>query len=445
MSVRTDSQREEWLAQLDLQPFKARPRDAETALKGMRVVDFSHFVAGPFCSMILGDMGADVIKIESPGKGDEYRYSGLREASLNGEGSSFLWSNRNKRSIVLDLKTDDARRIAHELVATADVVLENFSAGVMKKLGLDYEDCARINPRVVYCSVSAYGRDGAFADRRGFDTVVQSESGFITMNGLPQDSGFQTDSTVMDIATAMMACNTVLAALISRGETGHGQRVGTSLYDTSLTMVGFATMQYLMSGQLPIRQGNFSSYSSPDGVYAAADVRFYLSCPTSASFRSLFIDVIGRPDVANDPAFSGFDSRLKQRDRLASLLNSVFPSQPLQYWAPRLHAAGVAYGELRTLPEGLQSPEARDSGLVTKIPHPTARIVPNIALPIAMEGTPLADPVAAPIHGQHTREVLAEVLGYDTDRIKELAEGGCFGRHSPDPLRELQEGHGVSR
>src|SRR5437879_5813924 len=193
--------------------------DAESAIDGLRVVDFTHFLAGPIATMILADFGADVIKIEAPDKGEDFRYYPPQDPALRAQGGPFLWGNRNKRSVALDLKTAEGVEAVRELITQADVVIENFSTGVMQRYGLDYAQCAAINPRVIYCSVSAYGREGPYADRLGFDPVAQAESGFISMNGYQDRPGVRSGSPVMDIATAMMASNAILLALLARART----------------------------------------------------------------------------------------------------------------------------------------------------------------------------------------------------------------------------------
>ena len=214
-----------------------RPATAPKALEGIRVVDFSHFIAGPFATMILADMGADVVKIEAPGRGDDLRRYPPVHPDLK-LGAPFLWTNRNKQSVAIDLKSSQGLEIARELIATADVVVENFSTGVMQRFGLDYEGCRKIKPEIVYCSVSAYGRDGAFADRLGFDPIAQVESGFVSMNGYADREGVRALSPVMDISTAMMACNAILGALVARERSGLGQSIEISLFDNAVLMTG---------------------------------------------------------------------------------------------------------------------------------------------------------------------------------------------------------------
>ncbi|MFA7432093.1 MAG: CoA transferase [Gemmobacter sp.] len=395
-------------------------------LHGIRVLDFTHFVAGPFCTMMLGDLGAEVIKVESD-KGEDFRQFPPSDPALNGEGSPFLWTNRNKKGIVLNLKSESGIAVVRDLVKTADVVVENFSTGVMERLGIGYEDLKRIRPDIIYCAISAYGRTGAFADRLGFDTVVQAESGFMSLNGYRDRDGVRVQPVVMDTATALMAANGILAALVTRERNGGGQRVDVSLYETALTMTGFGSMQYLHNGIERERVGNSSNDTAPTGVYHASDASFFISSSSTAVFQRLF-RAVGRPDVAEDPGLQDRIGRLERKDEMNAILDEEFGKHPFAFWEPKLRGAGVPAGEVRTLADALNSEVTRDSGIVTRIPHPTAGEVPNLALPIRLSETPVVTPVAAPLIGQHTRDVLEKVLGYDDARIGEIAQDGGFGR-----------------
>src|SRR5437763_12077627 len=247
-----------------------RPADAPKAVEGIRVVAFTHVIAGPLATMILADMGAEIIKIEAPGRGDDLRrYPPLHPDLMHG--APFLWTNRNKRSVAIDLKSPEGLQVVREIIANADVVVENFSTGVMERLGLDYASCRKLKREIIYCSVSAYGRDGAFADRLGFDPIAQVESGFVSMNGYADREGVRALSPVMDISTAMMASNAILGALVARERTGRGQAVELSLFDSAVLMTGYATMQHLFTGANPQRDGNTSPATCPSGVFQAQD------------------------------------------------------------------------------------------------------------------------------------------------------------------------------
>jgi crotonobetainyl-CoA:carnitine CoA-transferase CaiB-like acyl-CoA transferase len=422
----------------DFPEHTPRPSHAPKALEGIRVVDFSHFIAGPFATMILADMGAEVIKIEAPGRGDDLRRYPPVHADLK-YGAPFLWTNRNKRSVALDLKTPAGVEIARELIATADVVVENFSTGVMERFGLDYESCRKIRPEIVYCSVSAYGRDGTFADRLGFDPIAQVESGFVSMNGYADREGVRALSPVMDISTAMMACNAILGALVARERGGSGQAVEVSLFDNAVLMTGYATMQHLFSGANPQRHGNTSPDTCPSGVFQASDCAFYINCGNDKIFQRLMSQVIGRSDLASAAIYATGAERIRRREELFAILGDVFAQQPWSHWQSRMRAAGVPCGQVRTVGEAIRSPEARERGIVTRIPHDKMGWVPNVNLPIRYSRTPIADPVAAPAVGQHTEAVLRELLGYADEQLARLAEAGTFGadvaRSSPQDVK----------
>src|SRR5258707_5719750 len=403
-----------------------RPSHAPTALAGIRVVDFSHFIAGPFATMILADMGAEVIKIEAPGRGDDLRRYPPVHPELN-HGAPFVWTNRNKQSVALDLKSPEGVAIARELIATADVVVENFSTGVMERFGLDYEACRKIRPEIVYCSVSAYGREGRFSDRLGFDPIAQVESGFVSMNGYADREGVRALSPVMDISTAMMACNAILGALVARERTGHGQSMEVSLFDNAVLMTGYATLQHLFTGKDPQRHGNTSPDTCPSGVFAASDRTFYINCGNDKIFQRLMSQVIDRADLATAAAYATGPDRIRRRDELFAILGEAFAKQPWLYWQERMRAAGVPCGQVRSVGEAIRSPEARERQLVTRIPHPQTGWVPNVALPIRFSRTPVVDPVAAPAVGQHPNARLRDLLGYDEDRLDRVAEAGTFG------------------
>lgn len=411
----------------DFPEHRPRPSGAPTPLDGLRVVDFSHFIAGPFATMILADMGAEVLKIEAPGRGDDLRRYPPMHPQLD-QGAPFLWTNRNKKSVSLDLKSPDGLAVARELIAKADVVVENFSAGVMDRLGLSYESCRALNPRLVYCSVAAYSRSGAFADRMGFDPIAQAESGFISMNGYADREGVRALSPVMDISTAMMVGNAILGALLARERSGTGQQVEVSLFDNAVLMTGYATLQSLFTGQDTQRHGNTSPDTCPSGAFQAKDRTFYINSGNDNIFQRLMTQVLERPDLAADPDYATPPLRSARREALFAILNEAFAQQPWAYWQSRMRAAGVPCGLVRTVGEAIRSPEARDHELVTRIPHPKLGWAPNVRLPIRYAGTPLADPRPAPTIGEHTTEVLRDVLGYGDARLDQLATRGAFGK-----------------
>src|SRR6202048_4803722 len=403
-----------------------RTKGAPTALDGLLVVDFPRVVAGPACTQTLADFGAEVIKIENPDGGDDTR--SYEHADLAGESAAFVSLNRNKRGITLDLTKPAACDIARELIARADVLLENFSAGVMKKYGLDYASVAPTNPRLIYCSISAYARQGRFAARPGFDPITQAESGFMSLNGFPDGEPVRTGSPIVDMATGMSACNAILLALIARDRLGRGQQVEVALIDTAVSMTGFYGMAYLISGNNPGRFGNSPNGSPTVGVYQASDGPLYMACAHARVYRRLVTEVLERPDLVTDPEFAHRKDRTANKEKLRAIIAGVFASDKLEHWMAKMKKANIPVGYLRTVEEGFNAPEVRDRHRLSQIPHPTAGAVPNIETPLNMSLTPTIDPIAAPLLGEHTKDVLRKTLGYDDRRIAALAEAGAFGK-----------------
>jgi crotonobetainyl-CoA:carnitine CoA-transferase CaiB-like acyl-CoA transferase len=401
-----------------------RTKGAPTALDGLLVVDFTRVVAGPACTQTLADFGAEVIKIENPDGGDDTRH--YEHADLAGESAAFVSLNRNKRGIALDLTKPEGCEVVRELIARADVVVENFSSGVMKKYGIDYASVAPGNPRLVYCSISAYGRQGPFASRPGFDPITQAESGFMSLNGFPDGPPVRTGPPAVDLLTGMSACNAILLALTARDRLGRGQHVEVALFDIAVAMTQFYGMAYLMTGVNPSRQGNSPNGSPSVGVYEASDAPFYIACANDRLYRRLVIEVLGRPDLASGE-FGDRRSRTANKERLRAILTGIFVQDIRENWVTKMKAANIPVGYLRTVEEAFNSPELRERHRISQIPHPAAGTVPNIESPINLGLTPVVDPVAAPLLGEHTKEVLRKTLGYDDARITALSEAGVFG------------------
>jgi crotonobetainyl-CoA:carnitine CoA-transferase CaiB-like acyl-CoA transferase len=405
-----------------------RAHGQPTALDGLLVVDFTRVVAGPACTQTLADFGAEVIKIENPEGGDDSR--AYEHAEIGGESAAFLSLNRNKRGIALDFTKPEALAVARELIAKADVVVENFSGGVMKKFGLDYASVAPTNPRLVYCSISAYGRKGEFALRPGFDPITQAESGFMSLNGFADGEAVRTGPPIVDLATGMSACNAILLALLARDRLGRGQHVEVALIDIAVAMTAFYGMAYLISGNNPGRFGNSPNGSPSVGVYHAADGPFYIACANDRLYRRLVVDVLERPDLMTDERFANRRARSANKEALRRIIGEVFATDVRENWMARMKKVNVPVGYLRTVEEGFNAPEVRDRHRLSRIQHPTAGSVPNIESPLSLSLTPIIDPVAAPLLGQHTNDVLRQKLGYDDDQIAKLAAAGVFGSHS---------------
>ncbi len=405
-----------------LSPPVARAVGAPLPLAGIRIADFSHFIAGPLCTMILADLGAEVIKVEKPNGGDDFRR--LRPPVTEEEGAPFIWCNRNKKSIVIDLKRPEGIEVAHDIVLKSDILVENFATGVMARLGLDYEATRPINPRLIYASISAYGRNGHLSDRVGFDPIAQAESGFMSMNGEADRMAVRAGPSIMDISTASFTATAILAALVARERSGEGQYIESALFDTAVNMLGFHAISYLATGIEPTRFGNNSRDSVPCNAFETADGAIFLDCANDRTWHRYAIDVLGRPELAKDPRYAQTAERIQNRDFLMPILQEIMRTETSAYWLEGLRKAGVPAGEINSVGQAFRSGELASRELVHAIPHPVAGVIPNMRLPFSMTGTPLADPVAAPTLSQHALHVLTDVLHYTPKQIKALADGG---------------------
>ncbi len=398
-----------------------------TALENVRVADFSHVFAGPYCTLALADFGAEVIKIEPP-HGDAAR--GYTPPDVHGESPSFLCMNRNKKGIVLDLSHERGREIARDIVGKADVVVENFATGVMNRLGLDYASLARDNPRLIYCSISAYGRSGAFADRAGYDPVIQAESGLMALNGDPSGPPYRSGVAFVDLCTGMFATQAILAALVARGASGRGQFIDVPLFDSAVYLAGYHMMNYLASGGHPGRLGNASPVVAPMGLYDTIDGQMFITVAGDAVWRKL-VNAMGEPEELLCPEFATNRTRVQAMTSLNAVLQTMFVRESLSHWVELFRKAGVPAGPVRTIPEAAESPETRKRGIIGRAPHSTAGEVSNVRAPMSMSGTPLVAPRGAPVLGEHTLSVLTDLLGYPPELLAELEAEGVLGRPLP--------------
>jgi formyl-CoA transferase len=405
-------------------PLLEQSGDGALPLSGVRVADFTRVMAGPFGTQILGDLGAEVIKIENPATGDDTRALN-KNASLGGESAFYLSMNRSKRSVAIDLKSEDGRQVALDLIATADVLVENFSGAVMRRFRLDYPSLRARFPRLIYCSVSAYGRSGPLADVAGYNSTLSAEAGVLSQDSFADGTPVTGGLPYTDITTSLNATIGVLAALHARDRTGRGQHVDVAMFDTALANLSFRGTEYLATGRespLPVRQN-----SLPYGQFDTADGIVMITAGNDKIFRAFCLDVAERPDWLEDPRFATAKERMTTHnaDFLAEL-RTLFRSRPSAEWSARCKAAGVPLGVVRRPGDALLSEEAMDRGLVFDLPHPTAGTVPAIAQPVRFSDTPCRYGTP-PLLGQHTRAVLTSLLGYDDARIEALAAGGAIG------------------
>ncbi|MEX2614613.1 MAG: CoA transferase [Alphaproteobacteria bacterium] len=394
------------------------------ALSGVTVLDFTRVLAGPYCTMQLGDLGAEIVKVENPKGGDDSR--AFRPPAKGDESSYFLAINRNKKSIALNMASPEGRQVARDLADRADVVVENFSAGIMQRFGLDYDSLTPTNPGVIYCSISGYGRDGPFAARAGYDPVIQAESGLMAVTGDPAGEPMRMGVSLIDIFAGMFASQAILGALYSRKVSGRGQRIDVPLFDSaSAVMIPYAS-GYLTAGVDATRFGNSSPVAQPVGTYSAADGPFMLTVAGDAVFRKLCLTVLKRPDLPGNPEFATNEGRVNNKDRLNEILNGLFAGDDRGNWIAAMRAAGVPAGPIRTIAEAMQSEEMTTSGLIRQAPHASLGAVPVVGSPMRLGGTPVRDPAGAPVLGQHSREILRDMLGYDDDRVAALAAAGTI-------------------
>lgn len=396
----------------------------KTALEGVTILDFTRVLAGPYCTMTLSDLGADVIKIENPKGGDESR--SFRPPSFGDESSYFLAVNRNKRSIVLDVGTAEGQVIARELAAKADVVIENYRTGIMERWGLDYATLSAADPSIVYCSISGYGREGPLADRAGYDPVIQAESGMMSVTGDPDGDPMRMGVSLTDVIAGLFAGQAILAALYHRKATGQGQRIDIPLYDTGAAMLVPFASAFVTAGHNFTRFGNSSPFAQPIGLYQAADGPFVLTVGNDALFRRLCTEVLDAPNLPDDPEFLSNELRAGNRTRLTAILNEIFARDTRDNWIEAMRQAGVPAGPIRTVSESMTSPETEARGLIRQAPHTAAGQVPVIASPMNLSATPVRDPVGSPLLGEHSADILQSVLGYDTSQIAALEASGVI-------------------
>lgn len=379
------------------------------SLHGIRILDLSRVLAGPWCTMTLGDLGADVIKIENPAGGDDTR--GWGPIFIGGESAYYLCANRNKRSVAVDLSTTEGQRTIRELVAHCDVVVENFKAGALERFGLDYESLRQVRPNLIYCSISGYGRTSPLAERAGYDYVVQAEAGLMSVTGDPKGEPMKAGVAVADLFTGMYAVQAILAAIIARKNDGEGQLIDLALFDCQLAMLANVGSAHLVSGEEPRRYGNAHASVVPYQLLPTADSDIVLAVGNDRQFRLLCNEVLQRPDIAADARFSTNASRLNHRDTLIPMLQDVLRTRPAAEWQDLLQKSGIPTGTVRTVGQALRSPEARAREMVMTVQHSKAGALQFVASPIRMSGTPVRPPTAPPLLGEHTGEVLSELLG----------------------------------
>jgi len=390
----------------------------EQPLSGVKVVDLTRILSGPFCSMLLGDLGADVIKIEGP-EGDHVRKQG---AIVEGMSWYFASFNRNKRSMILDLRSDEGKAVLHRLVAGADVLVENFRPGVLDKLGLGEADRERLNPRLVVASVNGYGSTGPYAERPAFDFIAQAMSGFMSVNGTPESGPLRCAPPITDLVAGLYAAFGVLAALRVRDRDGRGQAVEASMMMGMMSMMAYLSASQLATGATPPPTGNDHPVASPYGLFRAADGGVAVAPSTEPILRR-FMRTIGLEPLLEEPRFSTNAQRVINRAALNALIDEAMSGETQAAWIARLNAAGVPCGRVQTLAEVIDDPQVAAQEMVLDVPHPGHGTVRMTGFPVKLSKTPCRIGRPAPDLGADTDAVLGEA-GYSKAEIARLREAG---------------------
>jgi formyl-CoA transferase len=400
-----------------------RSSEAE-ALSGIKVLDLCRVVSGPFATMQLGDLGADVVKIEDPRNGDESRRYG--PPFINGESAYFLSVNRNKRSCTIDLKSSAGRDVVLALAGVADVVIDNFRPGTLDKWGLSGEALRARNPRLIQCSITGFGRTGPDADRPGYDLIIQGESGVMDITGEAEGPPMKVGTSIADLVTGLYASQSVLAALMRRERTGIGSRVDVSMLDAMASLLTFNAGMYFASGESPKRRGNVHPTISPYETFEASDGWINVGVAND-KFWALFCGAIDRKDLEADPRFDAAPKRAAHRSILAGILSPIFASRTRADWLEDFRAAGIPAGAIKQVGEVCEAPQLVDRGMVQFVSHRVSGDVRFIARPIRFEDQPPAPSTAPPLLGEHTAEVLSEWLTWDGSMVAKFAGAGAFG------------------
>ncbi|MFK5733308.1 CoA transferase [Pseudomonas urmiensis] len=404
------------------------------ALSHLRVLDLSRVLAGPWSGQILADLGADVIKVERPGAGDDTRSWGppfLKDAygENTSEAAYYLSANRNKRSVTIDFTQPEGQRLVRELAAKSDIVIENFKVGGLAAYGLDYASLKAVNPKLIYCSITGFGQTGPYAKRAGYDFMIQGLGGLMSLTGRPEgEEGagpVKVGVALTDILTGLYSTVAILAALAHRDQSGVGQHIDMALLDVQVACLANQAMNYLTTGNAPRRLGNAHPNIVPYQDFPTADGDFILTVGNDGQFRK-FAEVAGQPQWADDPRFATNKLRVANRAELIPLIRQATVFKTTAQWVSELEQAGVPCGPINDLAQMFQDPQVLARGLAVSIAHPLAGSVPQVASPIRLSETPVEYRQAPPLLGEHTEAVLEEVLGLDGEAVQQLRGAGVL-------------------
>jgi crotonobetainyl-CoA:carnitine CoA-transferase CaiB-like acyl-CoA transferase len=382
-------------------------QSAPPPLSGLRILDFTRVLSGPYLTQLLADLGAEVIKVESPAGDDTRAYL---PPGRGGQSANFMGLNRLKKSLVLDLKDESDRQRAIALAKASDVLVENFRPGTMQRLGLAYEALSALNERLVYCSISGYGQTGDYSGLAGYDPIIQAETGFMYLTGDASQPATRAGGSLIDVLAGVHAGMGILSALRARERTGRGDLVDVSLYNTALAAVAFVYQGVLLTGENPPRLGNTSFFMCPNGLFDCADGQVMISAGNDRLFKRL-CTVLEAPEMFADPRYASNAKRLENVEALSADINAILKRCERAYWVENLRIAGVPAGAVRTPVEAIGSDETRASGIISRIEHRVAGQMDVVGAGVRLSNSPLNAPGSAPILGEHTDEVLADVLG----------------------------------
>lgn len=392
-------------------------------LSGIRVLDLSRVVSGPFCSMLLGDLGAEIIKIEEPVHGDDSRAFG--PPFSGGESAYFLSVNRNKRSCAINLRDKEGVRIVQRLAEQSDVLLDNFRPGTMARLGLDHQTLRAANPKLISCSITGFGRTGPDAQRPGYDLIIQGESGIMDITGDADGAPTKVGTSIADLLTGQFATQGIMAALLERTRTGQGRHVEVSMLDSMASLLTFNAGIYFTTGESPKRRGNTHATIAPYETFRTADGWLNIGVAND-KFWHLFCDVIERADLATDPRYAKAVDRVRLREQLVPIVAQIVAEKPRHYWRERLSKAGVPYGDIRSVKEVCEAEQLTSRGMVIEMTHPTAGVVKNIDSPFRFDDRNDGQHAPPPLLGQHTTQILSALLGMDEEEVNRLAARGVL-------------------
>ena len=387
-------------------------------LSGMRVIELAHIMAGPVCGLMLADMGADVIKVEKPTGDDSRRFT---PPEIGGEAAAFMMMNRNKRGICLNLKDPDAMEVLRKLLADADVVVENYRMGTMKKLGMSYEDIAAVNPRLIYCEISGFGRTGPYAERGGFDLIAQGMSGLMSITGEgPGRPPIKVAAPISDINAGILGAMGVSAAYANMLKTGRGQKVDTSLFEAAIVQTYWQSAIAFATGVKPEPLGSAHPLNAPYQAFRTRDGWINVGAANQSNWLR-FLDIISAPELDGDPRFNSNAARIQNLAALIEILNGYLAQDTTANWLARMEAAQLPAGPVNDILQMHQDPQAIARDMIVDVDHATAGAVKTIGHPVKYSNTPAKVELAAPLLGQHSREVLVEI-GYQPKRIEALIQ-----------------------